>query len=299
MITDESGRFALAPVGNRLWRYDGRWRTSDLIDVGESPVYFSEGAAALAVTTKEADHISVEVRIPESPDDVPASAIYDGTHWEFLGDSQFWAAVPDYVLLAEGDGQQMLRLADDAELDPLEGIGPVHQVVDVPASRLVMLAGAGIISVYDPIARRVLRHFELAEKNPQPVIRFHDADEVWINDLTTMLKLDAKKFEVIDAAGSETGISPSEAGEEGEKKTALGRFEGWTFAAGNELCVVTRPELGDALVLDTVSMLPVAQATFLTGAPIDATLVRRNILIATTADGLALRARVRKVKPQH
>ena len=291
MIVDTSGRYLLAHSDGQLWNYDARWRSTKMIELeAEGTVFAAEGAGYLSLAETFGDITKVTVRSPARPEESLATGTFTEASWHFEGDPSLWASVPDYVIVpGDNDHPGILRVADGAEFDPLDGIGPIHQVIDVPESRLVLLISEGGMSVYDPVARSSVGRHDLAEQNKTPLARFRSSDEVWISDINTMLKLETKKFEPIDAAGSE-----AEGG--ADLSDGIGRFAGWTFAAGTELCVVTRPDMGDVLVLDAVSMLPVAQAVFTAGSPVDAALIRRNVIVGRTLNGRTLRGRARKVK---
>jgi len=294
VIVDDSGRYVLTQLnGTTLWRYDRRWRSVETYrPYGDVEFSVVEGKHHLAtVSQPEAGgEIEVVVRSPKSPADALASAKYIDT-WLFDGDSPMWANVPEYVITRQKDGQNgLLRIEDDAEIDPLEGFEGAHAIAQVPNSRLVVIAGPGAYTVYDPIARRAIRHYQLASGNQSPSLRFRNEEELWLNDVDTMLKIETRQFEVIDAAGSEVEHHVEE-----EIPGKLGGFGRWTFAADNELCVVTRPNVGDVLVLDVVSMLPVARGVFAKGVPIEAALVGRNTVVAVDAGGRPLRTRLKKV----
>lgn len=271
-----------------LWQYDARWRkVQTLQPYGEAGFTVVEGKHHLAVIAQSeaGGEIEVTVRSARSPEDVLATGRFIDT-WVFEGDSQAWAMVPEYIITTKQDGTKgLLRIADDAEIDPLEEFEPALEVVAVPNSRLVIIASSGAYTVYDPIAARAIRHFQLAGGNPEPTLRFRNNDELWVNDIDTMLKIETREFEeVLDAAGSDI-----------EQEDTHGGFGRWTFAAGNELCVVTRPSVGDVLVLDVISMLPIARGVFSNGVPVEAVLVGRNTVVAVDVDGRALRTRVKKV----
>jgi len=294
VIVDESGRYVLTQLNeNTLWRYDRRWRRSTTYQpYGQTTFSVIEGKHHLAtVLQREAGgELEVKVLSPTAPDVAIGTATYVDT-WVFEGAPQVWANVPEYIITRQKDGTNgLLRIEDDAETDPLEGIETVHQVAQVPGSRLVVLSGPGTYTVYDPVATRSIRHFELAGKNEVPNLRFRNEEELWINDLDTMLKVETRQFEVADAAGSDV-----EAADGGEPSREHGSFGRWTFAAANELCVVTRPTVGDVLVLDVVSMLPVARGIFRRGTPLEAMLVGRNSIVAVDADGNRLGTRLKKV----
>lgn len=295
VITDESGRYALTQLNETvLWRYDRRWRSVSMHQpFGDMPFTSVEGKHHLAVISQPnpGGEIAVSIRAVAHPEIVLATGTFIDT-WVFEGEPSLWALVPEYILISQKDGRTgLLRIADNAEIDILEGFDTPHAVAQVPNSRLVVLAGPASYTVYDAVAERSIRHFELAGGNQKPMLRFRNSEELWLNDVDTMLKVETKSFEVVDAAGSDVGEhthvdTPTE---------KLGGFGRWTFAAENELCVVTRPNVGDVLVLDGVSMLPVARGIFNRGLPIEAMLMGRNTIIATDIQGRPLRTRSRRV----
>lgn len=299
MIADESGRYVLTQLNDKtLWRYDHRWRKVDTYepygDAGFSAIE-GEHHVGLVSQPEAGGEIEVTVRSAKNPTGILATARFMDT-WVFEGQSQMWAAIPEYFLTQKKDGSRgLLRIADDAEIDPLEDFEAVLSVEAVPNSRLVVIASPGAYTVYDPIATRAIRHFKLAGENPTPRLRFRNNDELWVNDVDTMLKIETRQFEeVLDAAGSDiepSDIEPSEIGQEG----VHGGFGRWNFARENELCVITRPSVGDVLVLDAISMLPVARGVFSTGVPLDVILVGRNSVVAVDAGANLLRTRVKRV----
>jgi hypothetical protein len=294
VIVDESGRYVSTQLNeNILWRYDRRWRSVTMHQpYGDSVFTTIAGPHHFAVVNQPdaGGQIEVTLRPASDPAQVVATARFVDT-WVFEGEPQAWAWVPEYIVTRQADGSNgLLRIEDDAEIDSLEGFGAAHSIVGVPDSRLVIIGGPASYSVYDPVAGRTIRHFELAGGNQAPTMRFRNGEELWLNDVETMLKIETKQFEVVDAAGSEMGAQPGS-----EATTHQGGFGGWNFAARNELCLVARPGLGDVLVLDAVSMLPVARGVFKSGRPTEAMLLGRNSLVATDESGTALRTRLRKV----
>jgi hypothetical protein len=295
VLLDESGRYALTQLNeSTLWRYDRRWRgVAAFQPHGDAAVRVIEGTHHFLVVhqSEPGGEIEVTVRPAAAPEVVLATGRFVDA-WHFEGDSQAFGKVPDYVLVEQSDGSPaLLRIADDAEIDALEGFDSVVDVAHVPDSRLVVISGVAAYTVYDPAISKAIRHFELAGGNPTPMMGFRNGEELWMNDTDTMLKIETRQFEVQDAAGSQIDASVDP-----ETAEPLGRFGRWTFAAGNELCVVTRPEMGDVLVLDGVSMLPVARGIFDRSSPFDAVLSGRNSIVAVDARGKALRTRLRRVK---
>jgi hypothetical protein len=306
VIVDESGRYVSTQLNeNVLWRYDRRWRGVTMHQpYGDSAFTTIDGLHHFAVVhqPEAGGEIEVTLRTAKDPATVLATARFVDA-WVFEGEPQLWGLVPEYVVTKQKDGTNgLLRIEDDAEVDPLEGFDGAHVVVGVPDSRLVVVGGPASYTVYDPVAARAIRRYELAGGNQAPSMKFRNGEELWLNDVDTMLKIETKQFEVIDAAGSETSetseIADPADGLPGGAGDDSGGFGKWNFAAGNELCVVTRPEVADVLVLDTVSMLPVARGVFKSGRPTEALLLGRNSIVATDVSGAALRARLRKVPVQ-
>lgn len=293
MITDPGGRYLLTQLNSReLWHYDKRWRKYELLGFGdekEARVYEGVHHLCSVVDTKPGEALTATVYSAEDPKNPIATAVFDNDKWTFEGDKQAWAWVPEYILVPlENDQQALLRIADNCELFNVSELGKVIDVVPVPDNRIVLLIGEGKFWVFDPISHRSFWSQQLAQANPRPVARFRNNEEVWINDLDTMLKLEAKKFEIIDGAGSDIS-------DQGEAHH--GHFGRWTFAAQGELCVITRPSMGDVLVIDALSMAPVAQGVF-RASPVDAMLVGRNTLVGVAEDGSPLRTRARRVPRQ-
>jgi hypothetical protein len=307
VIVDESGRYVHTQLNETtLWRYDRRWRKVSMCQpYGDKAFTTIDGKHHFAVVhqAEPGGEVEVTLRSAADPEAVLATGRFVDT-WIFEGEPKLWGRVPEYIITKQKDGNSaLLRIEDDAEVDPLEGFESAHTVVAVPNSRLVVVGGAGSYTVYDPVAMRAIRHYQLAGGNQLPFMRFRNDEELWLNDVDTMLKIETKQFEVIDAAGSDIGETegPSEGQTEGpsegpiEGPKELGGFGRWTFAAGNELCVVTRPNVGDVLVLDAVSMLPVARGVLSRGLPLEAVLIGRNTIVATDVEGKPLRTRLRRV----
>ena len=308
MIVSSDGLRAVAALeGAGLWTYDRRRRRTAVVDPTDGrPFLIREGTGAFALLERVDGGARVTVRDVREPLEVLASADLDADAWRFAGDNRQWARVPEHVLLVDGDHRRLARLADDAAVVDISELGPVHQVEMVPGSRLVVLAGPGALSVFDPVAGRELRHLQLAGGEQHPLVRFRNGEELWVNDVDTMLKIETRQWQVVDAAGSETAEGaepraipvdpePVAAGEAEDATASAGRFGGWTWAGDGELCVVSRPGTGDVLVLDAVSMLPVAHG-LVGGAPIDAALLGRNLVVAVEGDGGTRRSRARRVR---
>jgi hypothetical protein len=295
VITDESRRYVLTQLNpSTLWHYDRRWRRVSAYQPHAEDAFTTlEGRHHFAVVhqPEAGGKIEVTLRSANAPTTVLATGRFVDS-WVFEGEAKLWGLVPEYLVTREKDGRNgLLRIEDDAEIDALEGFTSVNTIIGVPDSRLVIVGSPGSYTVYDPIAVRSIRHYQLAGGNQSPSMQFRNNEELWLNDIDTMLKIETKQFEVIDAAGSEL--------DEGvEADTVVGRpggFGRWNFAAEKELCVVTRPNVGDVLVLDAVSMLPVARGVFKHGQPMEALLIGRNTVIATDANGEVLRTRLRRV----
>lgn len=404
MISDVRARRFLAASGGTLRSYDRRWWRTATVDLGAiaqaSRVEIFEGVGHVMVVAHgangEGPQVRASVRAVEAASIEVASAGFDGATWSFEGDHQVWAHVPEQLLVDAGDDEieragpvppaaagdaqgatvararrALLRIADGATPIALEGLGDVRSALQVPGSRLVVLGAEQTVSVYDPVARRELRHLQVTSGGGVPSMRFRTPEELWVADGDTMLKLETARWEVIDAAGSqlqgnvpasspvvgsssasfeplvhgraapgpggegqpgegqglaadeavdrdreddgERGAAPNSGGRLGTTTgatgslvddgpggtgagggaAARGAFGGWTFAADHELCVVARPGLGDVLVLDALTMLPVAQAV-VGGQPVDATMVGRNTIVSLDASGSISHRRARR-----
>lgn len=305
---ESSARYLLTALDrHRLWRYDRRWRRSSVFSpFGEQPFLFlpGQGSAFALVTVHSGPpnlHLEVTVRSSHQVGIIRAQAVYEQEEWTFSGDNHAWAQVPEYVLLtseelpADSPAPRpiLLRIADDAEPDELEGVEGARVVTPVPGSRLVVLAGAGKIYVYEPVVRRVVANFDLAGGTEHLDLGFRDDNELWIADGDTLVKVDSKSWKVLDAAGTAEVVDAAEATAEGQKRS--GHFGRWSFVADNELALVTRPDIGDVLALDAVTMLPVGRAVF-RSRPLDACLLGKNLVLAVDDSGEVWRCRLRRVK---
>lgn len=300
MITDAKPRIVLAwkriaDAQIELLRFDSRWRSTrsfmacaDKLS-GYTHLDVLEGNYHFAVIERgENTGLRITLRSVDHPDLCTATGEFQSGNWHFSGEHQQWANVPEYLLVREKFSYSVLRIADDATTIDLDGIDDALGVIAVPNSRLLVISRIGGMSIFDVYAKRVIHTYRFKEHNPTPTIRFR-GEELWANDVTTMLKLDAK-FAVIDAAGSEL---------ETEHDPTHGAISSWTFAAGAELCLVTRPDMHDVVVLDTVTMLPVAHAVFPAWSrPKEAVLCGTRTVIGQLEDGSLVCQRLRRVRFQ-
>ncbi len=296
MISDATGRYCLGSIAGDdgeafLVRYDRRWRTIREVplrsETQDVRVHVVEGRHAIAVIAhrREDDAYEVSVRGALRPHEPRAVGIFKAGKWDFLGDSQAWGDVPEHLVLSDSAGVQFLvRIADEPRVQELGDSLKARHAVDIPGSRLVVLACAGSFVVLDAHSGRQIRSIELKEKNPAPIVGVR-GDELWVNDVDTMLKFDTLRFDIIDAAGSQVVDNND------------GTIASWSFVANDELCLVVREAMGDAILLDAVTMAPVGHATF--GAqdgPRSATLVGRNAVVALGTNNRVLRSRASRVK---
>ncbi len=201
------------------------------------------------VVEETTEGVSCSVRHVSRPDTAVATGQFADEHWAFEGESQLWANVPEYLLIPAGGARRhLLRIADGATPDALEHLGVVTAVSGVPNSRLVVLAGEGHITAWDPVGRRAGVHLRLTGGTDNPTMRFRsEGAELWVNDGSTLLKFETKTWDVIDAAGSEP---------EG------GSIVHWDFDSTQSHCAVVRENQTGVILIDVETMLPVGHAQF-------------------------------------
>jgi len=283
VITD--GRYLLRAESNTmLWRYDTRWRRTKRVPFGNGlPFELYEGDGHALLVQHIEGSILASVVGASDPSTTLATANYDGKVWAFAGDKSAWTSVPEYVLLPpEGESTSasgLLRIADGALIDPLVDVVGVRTVTAVPKSRLVVLVGSGKVTVYDPNSGHAGYRFALANDAANPQVRFRkEGAELWINDVDTMLKIETRDWEVIEAAGP-----PSEA----EIQAPIAQ---WVFADDESVACLLRPDENEVVIVDS-STLELVEAVSFKASPVD--VVRRNDkLVAVTGSGDVMRARL-------
>lgn len=264
---------------DRRWR-----RTTRVSPYNGEEFRIVEGKHHLLSIRERLGELAVQVRSAESPEHVIAEGRFAEDKWQFTGDNQAWSLVPEYLLVTaealgitpdteadetavrEGvDGEEapeakdededegdeadfasrhaLLRLADDSVPQLLEN-KDVAAVVAIPDSRLVVLQGGGLLSVYDPIAQRPVAQFRFTDSAERPSMEFRNPDELWVNDSTSLMKVDSRAWSVSDAAGSTE------------------RIVSWSFAEEESLCCVVNDD-ATAVVVRTEDMMAVSQCQFL------------------------------------
>ncbi len=145
LIVDPGGRYVLTRSATGSWlQHDRRWRRSS--PFRDPDVEVKAGAPGYFRTAKfTSEAISCSVCATSKAKDLPLSnGTFANGSWQFSGDVQAWANVSEYLLFPQVDGRaHLLRIADGAEIDPLEGLGVIERVVEIPESRLLVLAGEG------------------------------------------------------------------------------------------------------------------------------------------------------------
>lgn len=249
MISSDNFRYVVASTSNELVRYDRRWKkTSRVAPCGGHEFDVREGKShLLVVDSTDESRITLTVRAASDPSASVAEAAFDGEKWDFTGNSQAWAQVPEYLLINKDNKKsQILRIADNGELQTLHDLSGVQSITELPDSRLVILAGDGKLTIHDPIAAVSVAQFTLSGGNPDPIVHTKDSGkEVWVSDKDSLLRVNSRNWEVIDAAGSEGAP-----------------ISYWEFGPAEDVCVVLRAEELNALVLDAQTMEPVAQHFF-------------------------------------
>lgn len=263
MILDSSKRYVVAAAADRLARYDRRWRRTTKSEPFDGDCFEAKdgnGHLLCIHTNLVADGPLVRAAVYHASD--PVRPVAMGTYdrkWRFEGRNQAWQYVPEYLLVELDGRMSLLRIADHAEFDPLEvdGLASVNSVVALEGSRLVLLAGNGEIHVYDPVRRLEMARFELAGGVVRPTLRVASGGDIlWVDDVDTLLQIDTRSWQAIDAAGSE---SPGDV------------IVSWSLSANEHWVAVARRSDEGVLLLEARTLLPTAQLELL--QPVDQVLV--------------------------
>lgn len=299
MITDPRHRYAtfLATTESEseLRRYDRILGTTRVL-----PLPVAEEGRRVSVSAQEGEHhlaviavddetgeIDLTLRDAKHPDRIRTAGQFRQENWTFFGDVPLWGTLEQWLLL-RSDSVELLRIEDEASRVPLPEIPEALSVAQLQGTRLVVVTAPQTLYVVDPVPGRVVRTVTLKGGGTHPIVRVR-GEEVWINDADTMLKLDAVRFSVLDAAGSELEAGSTDA-------EPLGVITDWGFVRGGELVVIVRQALHDVVVLDALTMHPVGHAVFPQHAAlVAATLVGRRTILAKTTEGWLTTARLRKV----
>ncbi len=289
MIVDESGRYLLRQLNSTtLWRYDRRWRrTQQLSPFAGAEFSCVEGKARVLLARTVEGRLVTSVHGAVEPGTALASGVYENGKWTFTGDNQAWAHVPEYTFLSSDDAKRaLLRIGDGAEPDPLEDVDGVTSVIDVPESRLVVLAGGGRITVYDPHSRHAGFRLSLPSASTaksDPRLRFRDGGkELWLNDFSSLLKLETRNWTVVDAAGF---VADAE-----QQSSPL--INEWTFTSDESAAVVCRSDQHSVGVVDTETLELITEISC-NSEPVDAVLIDERV-VATDNLGKVLRGRARR-----
>lgn len=278
-------------VGPAGWGEDYNWLWTYIIDTGDEEriAHFpgglrlragSDGAHFLAVESLAGEAHRCTVRPIAEPASVLATALHDG-QWHFDGNSAVWEVVPRFVTVWASERTRLLHIdPDDPDVDPLDwyydgrydlGYQGVLNPTEVPGSPLLVIPiqRDSRPVVYDPAARSVVGHFDLADRGGNPSVFFRQtADEVWVDDYDTLLRLRPQTWEVLDSVRLQ--------GSKGATRQLIGSF--W-FSADESVCVVARPFSGDVLLVDTSSFR--VTRTVKTGRqPLDAVVLRDGAVVA-------------------
>jgi hypothetical protein len=123
--------------------------------------------------------------------------------------------------------------------------------------------------IYDPACRRVEGHLELAGHAGSPRLFFRrTADELWIDDHDTLLRLRPGAWSRMDARL----VSVDRQGSPG----FIGDF--W-FPLDEHVCIVPRPFSGDVLLIDPSSFEPTGSVQT-GGQPLEGVLLHDGRIIA-------------------
>lgn len=276
MIASHDSRHLLSATGAGVFRYDRRWRRSQRVEIPEASSVTEGTAGHFLVWSESAGVIEAEVRTVDQPDLAVASGTFDGS-WSFEGDNKRWAFVDEYLVASDHEGrEQLVRIVDEAKPVPLDELPDVQTAVAVPGVKLVVLLGAEYVTVLDPETGRVGERLKLAHEDAPPSrARFRpEAEELWLDNGGTLVALDARKWEVIDAAGFE----------------GTDRISHWDFAP-NDTVLVGQHGSASMLVLDLKTMLPSGVANAKRPA-IDAA-VTEGVVVSVDETGAFERTRVK------
>lgn len=284
MITD--GRYFLTALGTtQLWRYDQRWKRRSVIEP-ESQVPFRpvEGTQALLLVGAAApDEVLLSVHIPSSPKLPVATARFHEGNWAFKGDTSAWAMVPEHVLVPWEGKVALIRIADNAEIDLLEDVAEPSALIHVPDSRLIVLAGSGAVTVYDPQARHAGVRLKLTQTTGLPVMEFRDGDkELWLSDGPTLMKLETANWTVVDAAESQT-----------EDDEPTPDIINWTLTQDEDRVLILRDGTSDVVIADALSLEPLATFKTKTQA-VDVIEDDKGRIFAIDIEGRLPKAKVRR-----
>jgi hypothetical protein len=282
MIASRRNRYLLAQVDEaRLVRFDRLLKRKVEVELDKtSNIQFYEGTDGHFMLVGNQDgRLHASVSHVQSPTHFLAEATFDDG-WVFRNARDAWAHVPEYLLVpSEESGPSLLRVADDAEVVSLEDFGTVTRVVAVPDSRLVVFAGGGYLTAFDPIAGRAGAHLKLAEGTNSPTLGFRkEGKELVINDGPNLIKVETAHWTAIDAAGSDD-----------EDQSAIA---GWSPVDADTVAV-WREAMNDVLVIDVDSMLPVAIARF-EAVPSNVFVLGKTVA-ATSPDGELMVERLRQI----
>jgi len=279
-------------VGPAGWGEDYNWLWSYTIATGveERVAHFPNGVRLragldgerfLAVEELDDGGHRCTIRAISEPASPLASALHDGQRWQFQGDESAWAYTPRYVTVRSADRTCLLHLdPDDPALDPLDwyyggsydlGYQGVLTPTEVPGSPLIIIPVQRDSRpvIYDPAARTVVGYLTLADRGGNPSVFFRrEADEVWVDDYDTLLRLRPQTWEVLDSLRLQ--------GPTGAARQFIGTF--W-FPSDERVCVVARPFSGDVVLLDP-SSFEVIRTVRTRQQPLDAVVLHDGAVIA-------------------
>jgi hypothetical protein len=192
----------------------------------------------------------------------------------FDGDYSVWTSLPRaFIVYAfeTANARRLLLLRGNEEDNFQElrwhgtGYDNLYQgllyVVEIPNRRelIITIQRDSNPVLYDPMAQKIVRKLSLADRRGNPkIVHRRSANELWVSDYDTIVKLDANTLDVNETVLIQEGTPPME-------RLFIGQF---CFDAQEESCLVARPFSGDAVMLDADSMRKTNQFP-LGGTPLD------------------------------
>ena len=173
------------------------------------------------------------------------------------GDSSVWQRLPqaftgfafgDYRLILTNDrGQVELQGFDWFDNSYDKGYQGIVGVTETSNSNLLIISIQRDSSpvLYDSMKKQIVRKLRLADRHGNPEFYLRVAsDEFWVSDYDSIVKLHATTLEVLRVERIQDAAPGTQ--------QFIGKF---CFNIDQSLCIVARPFSGDAIILDSDSML--------------------------------------------
>lgn len=212
--------------------------------------------------------------IESAPDSTPQIAFEgDRSVWEQLPKAYIVNGYDDFrLLLIRGHGDYDLQKFEWYDDSYDKGYQGIVGVTDIPNSQnlIVSIQRDSNPVLYDPIGERAIRKLTLADRygNPSFFLRA-TANEFWVSDYDTIVKLDAKTLDV-------KGLLLLQEASSSMSRLFIGSF---CFDESERRCLVARPFSGDAVLLDADS-LHIIGTQKLGKQPLDIALLADGTVIA-------------------